>query len=524
MNRKKNNAKILWKTLVSSKITLIEDGNPARYCLQKSTDNLDQSKSYRKITFGERDKKKPHKTILMVGETGSGKTTLINAMINFICGVQRKDKIWIKITDDQSDRSSAHSQTSIITVYDVYIQETSVDLTIIDTPGYGDTRGISLDKEIVMKLHNLTKSAGGVHKIDAVCFVIIAHQNRLSDRLQYIFDAVQSLFGKDIAENIVLLFTHSTGARPKNALTAVKEAKVKCAVDEKNQPIYFLFDNCQGETDEEEQTIQDQSWDLSLRGFKGFFEFLDKTQPKILQKTQEVLQNREQFEKKISNLKSHVKSIEVKQNELKQTQEALVELRKDVKENNNFEYKVEVYYKERVDIDPALAFKAMCCTVCEENCHYPGCWWVSDLSWCSVMKNNHCLVCTNKCHYTKHVKEAKIYVTKTIVETRTDQNKKRESEKKIQDSLSSVKNLKTELEILEEEKIQLVNEAFDCVDGLETIALNTESLFTLQHIDFLIERLKEINEPEKAEALENIKKRAGEEKKKALAYIENKQK
>ena len=50
--------------------------------------------------------------------------------------------------------------------------------------------------------------------------------------------------------------------------------------------------------------------------------------------------------------------------------------------------------------------------------------------------------------------------------------------------------------------------------------LNTDSLFILRHVDFLIEKLKEINEPEKAETLENIKKRAGEAKQGALGYIQ----
>ncbi|XP_073719696.1 uncharacterized protein [Misgurnus anguillicaudatus] len=265
------------------KSNLMEDGNPARYHLKTTTNNLDESKLYRKITFGERDENKPHKIILMVGETGTGKTTLINTMINYICGVQREDKVWFEITDDQSDRSSAHSQTSDVTVYGVYIQEGSVDLTIIDTPGYGDTRGAERDKEISRSLLRLCTTEDVMNKINAVCFVMKADQNRLTDRQLYIFDSVQSLFGKDIAEKIVLLFTHSKEYPPKNALTAVKEAKIKCAVDEKYQPIYFLFDNCQEQTfDEDYQTIQDQSWDLSYRGMTEFFKFLDMIKPKTL--------------------------------------------------------------------------------------------------------------------------------------------------------------------------------------------------------------------------------------------------
>uniref|UniRef100_A0A673G3H5 AAA+ ATPase domain-containing protein n=1 Tax=Sinocyclocheilus rhinocerous TaxID=307959 RepID=A0A673G3H5_9TELE len=490
------------------KSILIKDGNPVQYHLQTRTDNLNQSEPYRKISFGERDNNNPHKTILLVGETGTGKTTLINVMINYMLGVQREDKVWFEITDDQSDQTSVHSQSSSITVYGFYLQESPIHLTIIDTPGYGDTRGVEKDKEIAESLLSLSKSAEGIHEIDAVCLVIKATQNRLSDRQIYIFDAVQSLFGRDIADNIILLFTHSDGMHPKNALRAVEEAKIKCAVNDKNQPVFFLFNNCQTDAaDEDFQTIQEQSWKLSFRGMEFFFQFLEKIKPKTLKMTQDVLQQRKQLEANISNLQSRVHMTELKENELKKT---LEQDRKKVKDNKNFEFEVEVPYKEKVDIDHSVAKMATCCTVCEENCHYPGCWWVSDLSWCSVMKDNHCKVCTNKCHYTKHVKESKIYKIQTKKEKMTFEILMKKYDGKIRDSESLVKKLKEELQELEKEKIKLVIEAYDCVETLEKIALNADSLFILQHIDYLTEKLKEINEPDKAETLENIKKRAGE--------------
>ncbi|XP_067291757.1 uncharacterized protein [Pseudorasbora parva] len=495
---------------------VIEDGTPTRYRVKPTTNSLDESEPCRKMIFGERDKSKPHKTILMVGETGTGKTKLINAMINYMLGVKREDKVWFEITDDQSDRTSAHSQTSNITVYGFYLQQSPIHLTIIDTPGYGDTRGVDYDKEISLMLLNLSKCDDWVHKIDAVCLVVKASQNRLSGRQIYIFDAVQSLFGSNIDENIVLLVTYSHGAHPKNVLTAVEEAKFKCAVDDKNQPVYFLFDNCQGETFHEEyQMVQEQSWNLSFKGMTGFFKLLENIKTKTLKMTRDVLQKREKLEAKMSNMQSHAQKMKLKKNELKQSQEDL----EFVKNNKNFENEVDVPYKVKVDIDYSLASVAMCCPVCEENCHYPGCWWVRDLSWCRKMRNNHCTVCTNKCHYSKHVKEAKIYVTKTKKEKRINEKLKKEYDDKIDASDSLVKKLGEELQELEKEKIKLVIEAFHCVESLQEIALNTDSLIILLHANFLIEKLKEINEPEKAEILENIKKRAREEKKQALEYM-----
>ncbi|ROI48965.1 Nuclear factor 7, ovary [Anabarilius grahami] len=492
---------------------LIRDGNPARYRLKTKTGNLDQSELYTKITFGERNKNKPHKIILMVGETGTGKTTLINVMINYMLGVQREDKVWFEITDDQSERSQVHSQTSRITVYGFYPQESPIHLTIIDTPGYGDTRGVDLDEQIAKSLCSLIKSAEGVHEVDAVCLVINAHHSRPTVRQQYIFDAVQSLFGKDVLENIVLLFTHSDGVRPKNALTAVKEDKIKCAVNDKNQPVFFLFNNCQSKTadeddedDEGDEQRLDQSWNRSFRGMTGLFKLLDNIKPKSLQMTRDVLQQRKQLNTNIYNLRSHVQKMKQKKNELKQTQEALERNKKDIKNNKNFGNEVEVSYKVKVDINHSIASVAMCCTVCQENCHYPGCWSFTPLSWCSVMKNNHCTVCTNKCHYSEHVKEAKIYKTKTRKKKGKNEELNNKYIDKIREDESLVKKLEEELKELETQKIKLVNEAFHCVEKLQMIALNTDSVFTLQHINYLIEKMKEINEPEKAETLKNIKK------------------
>ncbi|XP_051741265.1 uncharacterized protein LOC127507874 [Ctenopharyngodon idella] len=504
---------------IINQCSVIGSGTPTRYHLKLREDLPNEYRPYRKCTFGERNKDKPHKTILMVGETGTGKTTLINVIINYMLGVQREDKVWFEITDDQSDRTSVHSQTSSITVYGFYPQESPIHLTIVDTPGYGDTRSIEMDKEIALSLCSLIKSAEEVHEIHAVCLVVKATQNRLSDRQIYIFDAVQSLFGRDIAENIVLLFTYSSGTYPKDALTAITEAKIKCAVNHKNQPVFFLFDNCQVQTPDEkydeeyaevhEQALE-QSWNRSIRGGAIFFKFLESVKSKSLKMTQDVLQKQKQWHANICNLQLRVKVIDKKQNELKQTQEALEQNKEYVKNNENLEYEVDMVYKDKVDIDPSVAKAAMCCTVCEENCHCPGCWWAKNLSWCSMMKNNHCTVCTNKCHYSTHVKEAKIYETKK--EKRTYEELKKKYEDKIRDGESVVKKLEEELQELQMEKVKLVMEAFHCVETLQIIALNVESLITLQHIDFLIEKLKEIKEPEKAKTLENIKKTAGGKK------------
>ncbi|XP_053350217.1 uncharacterized protein LOC128520156 isoform X1 [Clarias gariepinus] len=482
-----------------------------RYILNTST--IADDERLKRVVFRKKDNSKPHKTILLVGETGAGKSTLINAMVNYMLGVKSEDKIWCEIIETTENQTG--SKTNVVTVYDVFTEHSPFSLTVIDTPGFGSTEGIEKDVNIAESLLELFRLKDGVHEIDAVCLVVTSVTVRLTDRQQYVFNAVLSLFGYDVEKNIVVFITHAS-RKPNNAIKAIKESKVPCARTDKGEPVYFRFDSFHCEDLNDEETLEDYeaSWTLLHKAMGSFLTFLNEIKPISTKMTEAVLRNRKRLTASIFNMKDQITLAELKQEELKQIKEALEQLEKNRSSVDDFQIEVDEAYKEKVQIEYQwwhFGWKeATCCTVCEENCHFPGCWWVKDLSWCSVMQEKKCTVCTRRCHYTKHVKERKMYVMKTRKVKKTNEDLKRKYDTEAGDKKSLIIRLENEITEIEKEKVRLVEECYQCVVLLEGIALASDSVYTLQYLDFLIQKVKETGGTDRVRKLENMKQRADE--------------
>ncbi|CAL8366315.1 unnamed protein product [Boreogadus saida] len=207
----------------------IEPGSPSvfKIPLKKNDIRIDGCESY---TFGE-DSARPNRTLMFLGATGSGKSTLINGMINYVLGVDWKHPFRFKLINEDQSRSQAESQTTHVTTYKINHQEgfkVPYSLTLVDTPGFGNTRGIESDRAITEQIRSLFTSAKGVFEIDAICFVTQASQVRLTAAQKYVFDSVLSIFGKDVAENICILVTFADADDKKMfECSAMKDGKCR---------------------------------------------------------------------------------------------------------------------------------------------------------------------------------------------------------------------------------------------------------------------------------------------------------
>ncbi|XP_078514838.1 uncharacterized protein LOC144773585 [Lissotriton helveticus] len=300
--------------------------------------------AYRKHIMGKPMIEQTHKVIMVLGATGSGKTTLINGMINFILGVEWKDNFRFKLINKVVTTSQAHSQTSEVTAYEIHFQEgfrIPYSLTIIDTPGFGDTQGIEQDKKITQNIREFFSKHGGLDHIDAVCCVVQASAAHLTHAQKYVFNSVLSIFGKDIEENIQVLVTFADVQTPP-VLDAIKALDVPFPKDPQGTPIHFKFNNSAlfasnvGRAEASAFNFNKMFWKMGLMSMQKFFTSLNSLQSKSLRLTREVLIIKEHI-KMIAGMPYMERQMEYcmrKLEEIREIQQALVQHKDEMKGDN----------------------------------------------------------------------------------------------------------------------------------------------------------------------------------------------
>ena len=347
----------------------------------------------------------PHKVLMLVGATGAGKSTLINGMANYIMGVDWEHEYRFKLISEETAHDQTKSQTKCITAYTFHKDRGSplpYTLTVIDTPGFGDTGGLERDKQIVKQIRELFSVRGdeGIDQLHGIGFVIPAPMAQLTPTQQYMFDSILSVFGKEVVGNIFLMVTFADGMRPP-VLDAIAVADVPFKS-------HFKFNN--SALFANNQTIDEFNgmfWKMGKNSFEDFFNKFTIAKPTSLQLLREVLQEREQLEVKIQGLRPLIRAGLAKFDELQQERRLLKDNEDDIIARGDFMYQVQVVKCCKIDL-PTGRYTTNClkCTfTCHENCARIN---DEDKFNCSVMDNSGsqdatCSVCPGRCSWKDHV-------------------------------------------------------------------------------------------------------------------------
>ena len=443
------------------------------------------------------DDEKKSINLLVVGETGTGKTTLLNSMVNYLLGIKYDDKVRVKMIVENAT-SDAHSITSSVNLYQLKSNKKIFPFPVrfIDTPGFGDTGGLKVDKDNTKKLWKfLTDECPELH---GICFVMKASTTRLTAIQQYISQQILGIFGKDTINNFLGLLTYSDNKTPK-ALDAIKEGNLPISPDK-----IFKFNNSAIFPDEKDDTSDESItkffWQMGYHSFDKFFSKMKIIKPVSLNMTKMVISARKNLEVKVETLQAYIQLGLDNLSKLKNNLSTLNDNYNDIINNKNFKFTMERIEKRTVPSGVCNTW----CTTCQFYCHYP-CYLSpdDDKNDCSAISGGKCTVCRDRCPTNTHINRI-VYKEENIKKTETniDQNvlnrfnNAKDRAKKVNEIIN---NLKRDITKTSNDVSQQIEECKDCLDALSKFALKKNTIDIYGYMDQMI-------------SIEEDEKRAGYEK------------
>jgi GTPase SAR1 family protein len=170
------------------------------------------------------------RVVFLVGGTGSGKTTLINSLTNYIYDIVQSDYFRFQVVSSEDERRhnstlQSSSQTKTVIAYSFHQTRLDYVLTLVDTPGFGDTQGANVDKQTIGYIRSYFEQelADGINRLYAICLVIKSNETRLTAQFVSELNQVASLFGSDIQSNMFAMITFHDWSGDAPVLTAFRD-------------------------------------------------------------------------------------------------------------------------------------------------------------------------------------------------------------------------------------------------------------------------------------------------------------
>ena len=404
---------------MKSKSSLVELSStmPQTFRLPTCLTYEEPKSKIRRISVGSKDLNlmlRPIKVIMMTGITGSGKTLMINAFVNYLYGVEFEDTFRFELVNKTQEKqesgmdshSESMSMTSWVTGYELQWQSGfrfHESILLIDTPGFADPRGIFRDQEITHSIRQFfeNEQACTVDKIASVAYIMKASSSKLTKEEKYCIDQVLSLFGADLKNNLTILFTYCGDEDNPPALECVKADKIPFIeyLSLNNQSVYG-----------KPTAMNKILWEQNNNAMNRFFKTLEKIEVTDLHLTKEVLSERASLTLVLKDLLWKIKETLLMLQDMDACTAALLSVISNVRVSQEF-HNLHFTYRAHRKVLETVSKYCMNCKKCQHTCCI-GCkslwnyWCCCFVLFDSVMK---CRMCDGKCGESDHMKEFRMY-------------------------------------------------------------------------------------------------------------------
>ena len=492
------------------------------YCTKENllSDDKDKMKIYKyeSVKFSSEEEKKV-KVILLIGQTGCGKTTLINLLINTLLGTKYNDDYRYKIIIEEKHKDESKSNTKGIHFYNIKVEGYGFPIKIIDTQGFGDTGGVDEDNLILEKIKDTFNS---IKYINCICFVVKESDFRLGSSQKYIYKSILDIFAKDVRKNFVLMLTNSHFEEEPENIPVLKtlnleESFFNTVIPYLQAPYYFQFENGSLYLNNKKK-INEMYFKESVNNMSNFLGKL---------KNLGAIQTENSLKVCIERLRQRILC-----KNLFNKRELLINKKKVIEENEMLlrESKLRIIEDPNIEI---ITYELECkkrtlqdgkyntvCHNCENNCH-ENCkdtrFFGYDLFkyWCVCFsKTGHCKICKNNCFLDKHeYVNYEYYFEKKKLRLSLDQIfqkkcEKNHTEKNAIDKYNAIiKKNNEEMEEIEKDASEMLEKLYKSLETLNDLALNQQNYqLCIKILDDLIKQEESLGKSKNIEVLKQKRK------------------